>query len=36
MGGSLQLEFSHLPLFQIPGDLSFFLRSSAMHLKERL
>lgn len=32
MGGSLKLEFSCL--FQVPGDLSFLLKSSAMHLKE--
>lgn len=32
---NLQFEL-HLPLFQVPGDFSFFLRSSAMHLKECL
>lgn len=35
MGDNLQLEL-HLPLFQVPGDFSFFLRSSAIRLKECL
>lgn len=33
MGDSLKLEFSCVPLFQVPGDLSFLLKSSPMHLK---
>ena len=35
MGGNLQLKL-YLPLFQVPGDFSFFLRGSAVHLKECL
>lgn len=36
MGGSLKLGFSCLPPFHVPGDLSFLLNISAMHLKECL